>query len=315
MDKYVAVVGAANIDIGGTPINPLIPADSNPGEISISYGGVARNIAHNLTKLGVPVKFLTAVGGDVLGQDMLRHCESLGMDISHVLKIPEETSSMYIFINNAEGDMAMAIDRMGICSKITPDYIDSVADVITGAAAVVVDGNVIPESFKRIKEICTAPIYVDPVSTVLAERLKPYLDGIDMIKPNNLEAEYITDMTIQTEADYRAAAEEILNIGVKKVFMSMGPKGIIAADKDNMYIVGECPAEVRCTSGAGDSAISAIIWAYTMLESDNPLITAAKAANAVAAMTIEVQTTVDPELSAEAALARMQSADMKVTEI
>ena len=47
-DKYVVVMGAANIDIGGTPTIPLIPADSNPGRISINYGGVARNIAHHL---------------------------------------------------------------------------------------------------------------------------------------------------------------------------------------------------------------------------------------------------------------------------
>ena len=87
-DKYVVVIGAANIDIGGTPTNPLIPADSNPGRISINYGGVARNIAHNLCLLGVNVKFITAIGGDVLGADLIKHCEDVGMDTSFVLKIP-----------------------------------------------------------------------------------------------------------------------------------------------------------------------------------------------------------------------------------
>ena len=103
-DIYVTVIGAANIDIGGTPYSPLIPADSNPGEISINYGGVGRNIAHNLAKLGVPVKLITAIGGDVLGTDMLSHCESLGMDVSNVLRIPDCTSSMYLYINSAEGE-------------------------------------------------------------------------------------------------------------------------------------------------------------------------------------------------------------------
>ena len=112
-DQYVAVVGAANIDIGGTPYKPLIPADSNPGEISINYGGVGRNIAHNLAKLGVPVKFITAIGGDVLGADMLSHCDSIGIDVSNALHIPDRTSSMYLYINNTAGDMEMAIDRGG----------------------------------------------------------------------------------------------------------------------------------------------------------------------------------------------------------
>ena len=89
MENYVVVIGAANIDIGGTPVNPLIPADSNPGHISINYGGVGRNIAHNLCNLGVPVKLITAIGGDVLGADMIKYCEEIGMDVSCVLRIPE----------------------------------------------------------------------------------------------------------------------------------------------------------------------------------------------------------------------------------
>ena len=315
MDKYAVVIGAANIDISGTPAGSLIPADSNPGEISIDYGGVGRNIAHNLAKLGMHVRLLTAVGGDVLGRDMLKHCESLGIDTGSVLKIPGETSSMYISINSSDGDMEMAIDSTGICSRITPEYIDSAAGILKGAAAVAVDGNIIPETLDRIKEICSAPIYIDPVSTVLARRLKPHLDGIDMIKPNNLEAEYLTGMTIRTEADYRAAAEEILGMGVNRVFMSMGPAGMIAADKHAIYKAGACPAEVRCTAGAGDSATAAIVWADMMLESSDPLITAAKAANAVASITIEAQPVIAPGLSAGSALARMDKGEMDVTVI
>ena len=283
-DGYVVVIGAANIDIGGTPSKPLIAADSNPGEISINYGGVGRNIADNLCKLGVPVKFITAIGGDVLGADMIKHCESIGMDTSYVLTIPEETSSMYLYINNDNGDMDVAIDHMTICSKITPDYIESVADVLNGAAAVVMDANISADAFMSLKEVCDVPIYIDPVSTVLAERVKPGLDGIDTIKPNTLEAEYLTGMTIKTEADYRAAASAILDMGVRRVFLSMGSEGMMAANRDNMYIVSEYPAEVICTTGAGDSATAAIVWAST-------------------------------ELGHKAALDRLLESDMKVREI
>ena len=314
-EKYVVVIGAANIDIGGTPINPLIPADSNPGHISINYGGVARNIAHNLCLLGVKVKFITAIGGDVLGEDMIRHCESIGMDTSCVLRIPSETSSMYLFINEDSGDMNMAIDQMTICSKITPEYIESLADEIDGAAAVVMDANISIETFHALKEICKVPIYIDPVSTVLAERVKPGLEGIDTIKPNTLEAEYLTGMTIKTEADYKAAATAILYMGVRRVFMSMGAEGMIAADRNNIYIVSEYPADVVCTTGAGDSATAAIVWASTVIADSDALVTAAKAANVVAAMTVSVQETNNPDLTHQGALDAMLKGDMKVREI
>ncbi len=315
MEGYVAVIGAANIDIGGTPTNPLIPADSNPGDISINYGGVGRNIADNLARLGVPVKLITVVGSDVLGADMLKHCENLGMDVSNVLHIPDRTSSMYLYINNEHGDMEMAIDHMSIVSEITPAYLDSVREVIEGATAVVMDANISAEAFMHLKTICKSPIYIDPVSTALAARVKPGLDGIDTLKPNRLEAEYLTGMTIQTEADYRAAVEAILNMGVRRVFMSMGSEGMIAADKNNMYIVGEYPAEVVCTTGAGDSATAAIVWASTVVADSDSLVTAAKAANVVAAMTVSKQETNNPDLSHNTAFEKMINSNLEVRRI
>ena len=314
-NKYVTVIGAANIDIGGTPFNPLIPADSNPGNISINYGGVARNIAHNLCLLGVPVKFITAIGGDVLGEDMIRHCESLGMDTSFILRIPDETSSMYLYINNDNGDMDLAIDHMNICNKITPDYLESVRDVINGSVAVVMDANISSEAFIKLKEICKVPIYIDPVSTALARKVKTDLEGIDTIKPNRLEAEYLTGMTIQTEADYRAAANAILDMGVRRVFMSMGSEGMMAADKNNMYIVGEYPTEVVCTTGAGDSATAAIVWASTMIADSDSLVTSSKAANVVASMTVSSQDTINVDLSHKSAFDKMINSDMSVRKI
>ncbi len=314
-DRYVAVIGGSNIDIGGTPHKPLIPADSNPGKITISYGGVGRNIAHNLAKLGVPVKLISVIGGDVLGSDMLSHCDSIGIDVSNVLRIPELTSSMYLYINNTRGDMEMAIDQMDIASRITPEYLDSVRSVIQGAAAVVADTNISAEAFMHVKFLCRSPLYADPVSTVLAARIRQNLDGIDTLKPNRLEAEFLTGMTIRTEADYRAAATALLDMGVRRVFISIGSEGMLAADKNNMYIVGNCPAEVVCTTGAGDSAMAAIIWASTAVADSDTLVTAAKAANAVAAMTVSVRETNDPDLSHSAALEKMINSNMSVRRI
>ena len=314
-DQYVVVVGGANIDIGGTPLNPLIPADSNPGLISINYGGVGRNIAHNLAKLGVPVKLITAIGGDVLGTDMLSHCESIGIDISNVLRIPERTSSMYLYINNTAGDMEMAIDYMDIALQITPEYLDTIRPVIQGAMAVVTDANISADAFMHLKSICRSPLYTDPVSTVLAARIRPGLEGIDTLKPNRLEAEYLTGMTIQTEADYRAAAGALLDMGVRRVFLSMGNEGMLAADKNNMYIVGEYPAEVVCTTGAGDSATAAIVWASTVVADSDTLVTAAKAANVVASMTVSVQDTNNPDLSHNTVLEKMVNSSMTVRSI
>ena len=68
--KYVTVIGGVNVDIVGFPNSPLVAQDSNPGTIRVSFGGVGRNIAENIVKLGVPTKLLSAIGDDVFGQQV-----------------------------------------------------------------------------------------------------------------------------------------------------------------------------------------------------------------------------------------------------
>ena len=53
---YAVVVGGVNLDIGGRSFGKLVPADSNPGQVRTSLGGVGRNIAHNMALLGMDVK-------------------------------------------------------------------------------------------------------------------------------------------------------------------------------------------------------------------------------------------------------------------
>ena len=63
--SYVVVVGGVNMDIGGISHAQLVSADSNPGRVRISLGGVGRNIAHNMALMGLDVRMVTVLGGDL----------------------------------------------------------------------------------------------------------------------------------------------------------------------------------------------------------------------------------------------------------
>ena len=76
---YAAVVGGVNVDIGGQSYAPLVARDSNPGRVRISLGGVGRNIAHNMSLLGVDVRLLTAFGDDLHAQRVAASCGELGI--------------------------------------------------------------------------------------------------------------------------------------------------------------------------------------------------------------------------------------------
>ena len=197
-DEYAVVVGGVNIDIGGQSYDPLVGQDSNPGRVSMSLGGVGRNIAHNLSLLGMRVRLLTAFGDDIYARKIVESCEEIGIDTSAALRTPGGRTSTYLYINDSSGDMAVAVSDMSICDEITPSYLAGCADVLAGAEFVVADTNIPAESLAWLAENCEAPLFVDPVSTRKAEKLRPILGRLHTLKPNLIEAEALSGIVINS---------------------------------------------------------------------------------------------------------------------
>ena len=300
---YVAVVGGVNIDIGGRPNRPLIERDSNPGKVSISLGGVGRNIAHNMSLLGMHVRFLTAFGDDLHAQRIEASCADLGIDISHARKVPEAATSTYLYLNDENGDMVLAVSDMEICERITPDYIASNLSLLNNAQVVVADGNLPAETLEYLAEHCTAPIFADPVSVTKAEKLRPILGRLNTLKPNRMEAELLSGIRITDEQSMRCAAEKLLETGLHRVFLSLGADGVFAANGVESRIYPCLPAAVRSTTGAGDAFMAALVWAY--LEGMD-LEDTVRAASAAAAIATESEETINPALSETALRERIQ---------
>jgi pseudouridine kinase len=300
---YVAVVGGVNIDIGGRPNRPLIERDSNPGKVSISLGGVGRNIAHNMSLLGLHVRFLTAFGDDLHAQRIEASCADLGIDISHARKVAEASTSTYLYLNDADGDMVLAVSDMEICERITPDYIASNLSLLNNAQVVVADGNLPAETLEYLAEHCTAPLFADPVSVTKAEKLRPILGRLNTLKPNRMEAELLSEIRITDEKSMHRAAEKLLETGLHRVFLSLGADGVFAANGKESHVYPCLPAAVRSTTGAGDAFMAALVWAY--LEGMD-LEDTARAASAAAAIATESEETINPALSETALRERIQ---------
>ena len=120
---YVTVVGGVNMDIGGWPSEVPVDRDSNPGAVRMSLGGVGRNIAHNMSLLGLDVRMVTAFGDDLYAQKIAASCGELGIDISQSPVIPEGHTSTYLFINDEKGDMLLAVSDMDIYRHLTPQLL------------------------------------------------------------------------------------------------------------------------------------------------------------------------------------------------
>ena len=300
--SYAVVVGGVNVDIGGRSHAKLVAADSNPGRVSISLGGVGRNIAHNMSLLGLDVKLLTAMGQDVYGNRIAESCKALGIDASHALRVSDCTTSTYLYIADEAGEMAMALSDMEICDRITPSYLAANQQILQNAQVIVADANIPAETLVYLAENCTAPIFCDSVSTIKAEKLRPILSKIHTLKPNWLEAELLTGMAIHSKAEAEAAAKVLLDRGVQRVFLSMGSEGMYAATAEEQCWMANIPGNMVNTTGCGDSVMAALVWAWM---NDLDLKESLRAGLAAGAITMESTETINPAMSATALKLRM----------
>ena len=303
--SYAVVIGGVNVDIGGRSFAPLVAADSNPGTVCLSLGGVGRNIAHNLSLLGTDVRLLAAYGDDLHGQQVASSCASLGIDLSHALKIPGGTTSTYLYLTDEKGEMALAVSDMSICEKVTPEYLADKLPLLQNAQVVVADTNIPAESLRWLAQNCTAPLFIDPVSTVKAEKIRPILDKIHTLKPNRLEAELLSGVKINTLEDVKAAARKLMDLGVHRLFISLGGDGVLAAMGDQFIQLPNIPGNMVNTTGCGDAFMAALVWAY--LEGTD-LENTARAGLAAGSIAMESNQTINPNMSADALKERMGNA-------
>jgi len=300
--SYAVVVGGVNVDIGGKSFAPLVEADSNPGTVHISLGGVGRNIAHNLSLLGTDVRMLTAFGDDVHGQRIAASCAELGIDASHARRITGGTTSTYLYLTDEHGEMALAVSDMEICKKITPTYLAGNLSLLQNARLVIADTNIPQESLIYLAENCTAPLFCDPVSTAKAEKLRPILSRIHTLKPNKLEAELLSGVKIDSRDDVEKAARVLLGKGIQRIFISLGAEGVYAATAKEALWLSNLPGRMVNSTGCGDAFMGALSWAY--LE-DMDLKQSALAGLAAAAIAMETSETINPAMSATAVRSRM----------
>ena len=300
--SYAVVVGGVNVDIGGRSFAPLVEADSNPGRVSVSLGGVGRNIAHNMSLLGLDVRLLTAYGDDFHGERVAASCSELGIDLSHALRVSGGTTSTYLYLTDPAGEMALAVSDMSICGKITPAYLAANLQILQNAQVVVADTNIPAESLRYLAENCTAPLFVDPVSTAKAEKLRPILNRIHTLKPNRLEAELLSGVKIMDREDVVKAADALSAMGVHRMFLSLGADGVYAAMGQQRLWLPTIPGNMVNTTGCGDAFMAALVWAY--LEGSD-LETTAKAGLAAGSIAMESPETINPQMSAQMLKKRM----------
>lgn len=291
---YVLVFGASVVDMFGFCGKNYRAYDSIPGKVKISFGGVARNIAENMARVGVNTKFISILGDDEIGKSMMRHSKTIGYDMENSLIVKDSSTPTYMAILDENGEMVSAVADMKTISSLTTEFIDSKKEIIENALYTFVDTDE-PEKLEHLlKNFYTKTKFVlDPVSTAKAKGVKHLLKYFHTIKPNRYEAEVLSGINIKTEEDLHKVGEYFLSLGIKNIFISLDGEGVYYTDGITKGKLKANNVDVVNVTGAGDSFVAGIGYGYTNNFSLNESV---KYAVAMSLITISHRETIHPEM-------------------
>ena len=252
MKKRVLVIGGTNIDHAAFSQNELIWRDSNIGKITTSFGGVGRNIAENLARLGHEVTFLTAIGQDALGKSCMQSLTSLGIHVLTPTK--ENNTSSYLAIYDESGDMRVAVCDTEILDEMTQEDLLPFEEEIESFDDIVVEANlnenVLAYLFSRFQG---KRFYAEAVSANKVKRLEPHLKDLYLFKSNRLEASYL----LGKEEDL---LQSLQKKGIRRAIVTDGERPILAFDEEREGSVEIPPAEeIVSTNGVGDALFAGAV--------------------------------------------------------
>ena len=315
-DGYIFCIGAANLDIHGFSSQPLLARESNPGAVHRSAGGVSRNIAENLVRLGHRVKLVTTFGDDLAGRYLHDRCTQLGIDTSHALTVEDIPTSTYISLNDPDGDMALAVSDMRVLDALSRAHLESISDQIDGARAVVIDAGLPPDCIEYLAERYAGrrggsygasgggpAVFVNPVSVKKCVRMHQYTGHFFGACMNRTEAATLSGIPIDSHSDIPRAATALHQAGIAQVFITSGVEGAWYCDglKEGHLVA---PAvQLRNATGAGDAFTAGVVHAYM---SGRNIREAARTGLAVASLALESSDTVSADVRSATVESRLQ---------
>lgn len=279
----MVVVGGANVDVKARTAAPLVAATSNPGTVVRTPGGVGRNIAENLARLGSRVALVSTVGNDPDGDWLLQETALAGVDVEPVLR--GGRTGRYVAVLDDGGDLAVGVADMAATDALLPEVLDD--DLLRSAALVVVDGNVPPTTIDAVLVVGASAgvrVVIDPVSVAKARRIAALL---------RLERPVFAITPNEAELAALGSVAGLHGRGVEVVWVRRGPAGSSLSTADELVELEATRVEPVDVTGAGDAMLAA--FCHRVLVGDD-LRAAARAGHTAAALTVASPHTVVPDL-------------------
>jgi ribokinase len=284
MSGTVVVVGSSNIDLIMKMARlPKVGETVTDATFAQTFGGKGANQAVAAARAGGAVAFVGCVGDDAYGAQVRENLARDGIDTRFVFSEPGVASGTALIMIGGDGDNCISV-APGANYRLTPAHVERARDAIAGAACVVTQCEILPETLAHV--VSLAASLARPVILNLAPA-RPIADAtlarLACLAVNETEAEFLTGRPVAGDADVEAAATALLSKGPKTVLLTLGARGAYVAAEGVRALVPGFPVAPVDTTAAGDVHCGA--FAVASVEG-RPLLEAVRFANAAAALSV-----------------------------
>jgi ribokinase len=255
MEKPIVVVGSINLDL-------VVAADRIPevGKTIIGHsfntfcGGKGANQAVAVAKLGHPVSMVGNIGNDTFGTQLRNSLEDAGVDTAYVNAV--EGASGVALITTGLGGENNIVVVPGANGKLTPELLEKASSILEQAGFLLAQLEIPLETvdyLARFAEQRDIPLMLDPAPA--RELSGKLLRRVSWLTPNETETEELVKTKLEDgEQSFYAAAERLLDCGVKNVLLKLGSRGCVIAQgtlaKERVPAFSVNPVD---TTAAGDA--------------------------------------------------------------
>lgn len=292
----VICFGAANVDIKHKSLQKPVLETSNIVKTSWSPGGVARNVAENLMRLGVSVILISRVGNDEKGKSLLKSMEQSGMDISGITTSQTHATGTYTALLTPEGELVVGMAEMDIYEELTSAIISPIITKVKSASYWILDSNLPEDTLKYIskKALPTTNLWVVNVSIPKIKRLPSVLSRLNGLILNIEELTALFGNKSKSLETIKQSCKELRAKGVGTVVVTRGKQGVVLASDDCTLYFKAMKKHTIDVVGAGDAFAAGMLYG---LQSGLEPFQAVPYGLAAAGLNVECDTTALPDLS------------------
>ncbi|XP_024021271.1 uncharacterized protein LOC21409572 isoform X1 [Morus notabilis] len=267
----VIIIGGMVLDIHATPSISAVPRTTTPGKVNYVLGGVARNVAECMSKLGTKPFMISVVGFDMAGNLLLEHWKSAELSTKGILKRQDINTAVVSNIFDNKGEVSAGVASVEAIEKfLTPEWIQRFKSNILSASVLMVDANLNLQALEascQIAALSKIPVWFEPVSVAKSRRIVSVAKYVSFASPNEYELVAMANALsggnmfsyspsqrdnsrdkLYIESLFqmlKPAIWVLLENGIKIVIVTLGPDGVFLCSKGGPRSMGIIHEEIK----------------------------------------------------------------------